>query len=697
MKIWNLVKYSKEVFNNCLDKFNMPVAFAKILAGRPYFSDLILNDGFCKNEFSCFEDFFLLDIDKAAERIEKALKNDEKICIFGDYDADGVTSTAMLYLYLKNRGGTVDYYIPDRNVEGYGLNLEAIKKIKEQGTNLIITVDNGVTALKEIDFANSLSLDVVVTDHHKVPDVLPNALAIVDPHRPDCPSKFKELAGVGVVFSLILFMEKDKESIESSLGKYSLLAMIGTIGDVVPLISFNRSLISFGLKAIKDNPSIGIKALLKKNSKSKYRRLRKNMTAFDVSFNIVPRINAVGRKKKKKKAVDLLVTQDLEKAKELATELDNINKKRKEIVEDVFVCIDPITCVDTEKMYQKILIFYGENWSAGVIGIVAARLLDQYHKPVIVITKMGNIARGSARSVPGFSIYDALLKSCSSYLLRFGGHPLAAGFDIDISNIERLKKDILTYADSEDIPPLSLNLDAEIEAEEITSRFAKYIKKLEPFGKSNEKPLFKIEKVRLKNICVVGEGKHLKINFYSKKGRVFYVLKFFTNTKNFCYKEGDLLDLAVNIEDNIYNGRQEFTTVLIDAKFSNLDENEIFKQRRIYENIMLRKYSLIENFKKEDIIPKREDFVTVYKYLKFMSSKFFDDGAIKGETSVIYYRMGSESISFSKFLLILEIFCELGIIEFFLKADSCSIQLKNTTNKVDLESSKILGGICKEE
>lgn len=690
MKIWNLLKHSKEAFDLFVNKFNLPETFAKILASRPYFSDLILKGNFCKDPFENFEKNLLIDLDKAAARIEAALKNKENICIYGDYDADGVSSTAMLYLYLKERGGDVNYYIPDRNKEGYGLNVEAIKKIRSQGTKLIITVDNGVTALEEIDFARSLPLDVVVTDHHKVPDVLPKAVAIVDPHRKDCPSNFKDLAGVGVVFSLILFMEKGKTSTEDLLKKYSLLAMIGTVGDVVPLVSLNRSLVSFGLKALNCESNIGVGALLKKNSKPKSFSLKKELNSFDVSFKIVPRINAVGRIDDSTKAVDLLVAENAEIAEKLATELDNINKKRREIVEEVFSYIDSVMCTDVNKMCQKILIFYGEDWPAGVIGIVAARLLEIYHKPVIIITKMGNVARGSARSVPGYSIYDALLESCSSYLLRFGGHPLAAGFDIDISNIDRLEKDILNYADESVVPALTLNIDAIVDAQEINFRLAEYLEKLEPFGKNNEKPLLKIENAKLKNITVVGSGKHLKLSFYSKAGKSFYALKFFTDIKNFGFKNGDTLDLAVNIQNSIYNGKAETTIVLVEAKFSDLDEKYILKQRRIYENVMLEKYDAFKNFQKEGIPPKREDFILVYRYLKYFNNTFFPGIAINVEAHILYYRLNNPSISYSNFLLILEIFSELGLVDFSLKADFCYIKISETSSKVDLKSSKLL-------
>lgn len=683
MKKWNLLNYSEDIFKKLTQKLNVSEPLAKIISGRPFIYKLLFSN-IVKDYNSFLSDINLIDIDKATTRIEKAIKYSEKVCIYGDYDADGVTSTAMLYTYLRKRGANVFYYIPDRTNEGYGLNIDAINKIHEKGTKLIVTVDNGISAVNEVDYAKKLNIDVVITDHHKVPEILPKAFAIVDPCRLDCPSKFKALAGVGVVFCLICFMEKGKTSIYDLLKDYSIFALIGTIGDVVALESNNRILVSAGLKNLNENPSIGIKALL-----GTIFVKEKNIKSSGVTFSIVPKINAIGRLENASKAVKLLVNKNEDEAKTLAKELININKKRKEIENEILEEIYSENIFLQPDFYQRILIIYGNDWKPGIIGIIAAKLLEKYHKPVIVISKLNeNVARGSARSVPGFSIYDAIVKN-SDYLLRFGGHPLAAGFDIAPKDVERFKKDILNYANKLEVPPLTLNIDTEIEPEDLTYDLANGISILEPFGKNNEKPVFKISKVKLEKISVIGSGKHLKLYFSSKNSyKNFPVLSFFTNLDDFSYKIGDVLDLAVNIEESEYNGTKGVTTVLIDAKFSDLDQDELIFQKRVYEDLITQNYNTFEFAKKQDIKLSREGFAIVYRFLKM-----FYKGEHRINIAAMYHRLGNKDITFCKFLLILNIFDELKIIDFKLDGDLALINVKENKTKVLLENSKILSRV----
>ena len=683
MKKWNLINYSEDIFRKLTRKLNVSEPLAKVIAGRPFLYELIFSNA-VEDYDSFFNDVDLIDIDKASKRIEKAIKEKEKICIYGDYDADGITSTAMLYLYLKKRGGDVFYYIPDRNKEGYGLNIKAIYEISKRGTKLIVTVDNGVTSVNEVNYATSLKIDTVITDHHKVPDILPSALAVVDPCRVDCPSKFKYFAGVGVVFYLICFMEKGKTSIHDLLKDYSVLALIGTIGDVVPLESKNRTLVTAGLKNLNENPSIGTKALIDILFSKE-----KKIKSFNVAFSIIPKINAIGRLEKADKAVELLVTQDESSAKLLAKELNEINRKRKDIENKILEEINAkIDSLDID-LHQRVLIINGENWKAGVIGIIAAKLLEKYHKPVIVISKLDeNVARGSARSLPGFSVYDAILE-CSEYLLRFGGHPLAAGFDIAPKYIDRFKKDILSYANKIEVPPLTLNIDAQIEPEDLTYDLANGLSILEPFGKNNEQPIFKISNVRLEKISSIGGGKHLKLYFSCKNGcENFSVLNFFTNIEDFSYKVGDILDLAVNIEENEYNGTKGITVILVDIKFSAVDQNGIIFQRRIYEDIMAENCSTHGNTKQKGTKLTREKFARVYRFLKTVCKDKYS-----GDLIVLYYRSGKTDITFYEFLLTLNIFNELKIIDFKLDGDFVFFKIRENKCKVTLEDSKILSRV----
>ena len=323
-----------------------------------------------------------------------------------------------------------------------------------------------------------------------------------------------------------------------------------------------------------------------------------------------------------------------------------------------------------------------------MIGIIASRLLEKYQKPVIVITSFGEIARGSARSVPGFSIYDVINTCCSDYLLRFGGHPMAAGFDVNLSDIHRLKSDIFDYLEEKEVPSLALNLDAEISSVELTYELANFVSQLEPFGKNNEKPIFKISNVTLESMIPLKGGKHIKLIFIDPDKNRFSVLKFFESAHNFQYRIGDILDLAINIETNTYNGKNGVTSILVEAKFSDLDEQSIVNQRRTFENLISRRYTIFKE-KDNDILPERKDFALVYRYIKSYRSE-----KIKGNINIFYYRLGQKTMSFKKFLLIMFTFCETGIIDFTLSGDFFCMNMKEVKQKVNLKESCTLSKIC---
>lgn len=681
MRLWNLLKDSVDIVSELKHRFNVPDVFAKVLSHRGYFVETLVEEKFGVDDFSFFSNIDFFDVTKAAMRVERAIESKEKICVYGDYDADGVSSTAMLVLYLRERGGDVVYYIPDRNKEGYGINVKALKGIRDRGVKLIITVDNGVTAVKEVSFAAKLGLDVIVTDHHQVPDVIPKAVAVVDPHRKECNSSFKDMAGVGVVFCFICFLEGGRTSVEELLKKYSVLAMIGTLGDVVPLVSQNRILVKCGLKNLEDTEYLGVKKLLENRFNAP--------SAFGVTYGIVPKINAAGRVDDASKSVELLIARDERVASGLARSLDDINKKRRKVEQDIFACIDPLLSIDTELACQKIIIVDGYDWAPGVIGIVAARLLEKYHKPVVVITKLGEVARGSARSVPGFSIYDVLNTCCSKYLLRFGGHHMAAGFDIYVADIQRLKTDIFDYVEKVEVPAFALNIDAEVCSSDLTYELAEYVSQLEPFGKCNEKPLFRIKNVALESIVSLKNDKHLKLFFSDVHNNRFTVFQFFKSKNDFLYRVGDVLDLVVSIETNVYNGTRGVTVVLVEVKFSDLDEDLIIKQRRAFEKLMTRGRNVVGQSETNCTLPERNDFALVYRYIKSYKAE-----KINGDISVFYYRLGQQLMPFGRFLLILYVFCETGLIDFTLAGDAFFINVRNVNQKVNLEKSPTLSKIC---
>ncbi|MBR1778895.1 MAG: single-stranded-DNA-specific exonuclease RecJ, partial [Clostridia bacterium] len=431
LKIWKVKELDKENALNIAQMFNIP-AFVAMLLDIYNVDDV---EDYIGLNFEKILDFDFVDIKKAVQRIKVAIDQGEQICICGDYDADGVTSVALLYLYLCSLGANVSYHIPVRNRDGYGLNIQTIDFLSSKGIELIITVDNGVTAVEEIKYAKELGIDTVVTDHHKLPVVLPEAVAIVDLQR-EGDGKFKELAGVGVVFKLIMALEGEDLDLEFLFENYADLVLIGTIADIVPLVDENRLFSKIGLSYINKTDKIGIISLLKTAG-----LLKSTLNSTDIAFGLVPRINAAGRLSTTEKVVELLTTDDEARALEIAQMLENENIQRKNLEQKALMQIEALLRKEPERLCEDLLIVNGEDWHPGVIGIVASKLLEKYGKPTIVITKTGNIARGSARSIEGFSIYDAI-NSCSEYLLKFGGHTMAAGFDIKTEDIARLKEDI---------------------------------------------------------------------------------------------------------------------------------------------------------------------------------------------------------------------------------------------------------------
>jgi len=453
-----------------------------------------------------YDPLLFQDMDKSVERIYQAIIQNEKILIYGDYDADGVTSTALLFLVLRKLEANVDYYIPNRFLEGYGLNREAIEWAKKNNFQLIITVDTGISAVEEINFANSLNIDVIITDHHEPPTILPKALAIINPKLPNCTYPFRHLAGVGVTWKLA----------HSLLGRlpleYLSLVIIGTIADIVPLTGENRVIVKNGLTNFRDNLAeqfAGIKALLESAGINE-----KEITTNTISFLIAPRINAGGRLDTANLAVKLLLSKSLTEANHLARELEELNHERQRIVDEIFN--EVIEKITEDDLNSPVLIIAGENWNTGVIGIVASRVLERFYLPVIILSidPATNMAKGSARSIESFNIYEAL-NSTRDLLDHFGGHKAACGLTIKTDNILELKERLKTYAENnltpDDYIPI-IRIDAKATLREVNIDNIKELQQLAPFGIGNSKPKILIENVSVTNIYHIGKNKeHLKL------------------------------------------------------------------------------------------------------------------------------------------------------------------------------------------
>ena len=453
MKLWNIAELDRQEANAIQNEYGLPAIIAMLLQTRGIKTREEIED-FLNNESEIASPFEIKDMDKAADRVQRAIESGEMICVYGDYDADGVTSTALLYSYLETVGANVIYYIPSRESEGYGMNIGAVDTLAEKGVELIITVDNGIAANKEIAHAKALGIDTVVTDHHMPIDELPDACAVVDLHRPDCPSKFKQLSGVGVAFKLIMALEGEFCDVDMLLDNYADLLSIGTIGDIVELKGENRVFVKRGLQSIINSDRPGIAALIENSGLT-----GKPLTAGKVSFTLVPRINAVGRLGLSGKSVELLLTEDYEEAQQIAQAMGDDNAERRQIETEILQKIDIEIQQNPSLVLDKIIVIDGENWHQGVIGIVASRVKEAYGKPAIIISRDGDNAKASGRSVEGFALCDAVAE-CSDLLTHFGGHPMAVGLSLASENIELFRKRINEYANSNGSMPFdALKID----------------------------------------------------------------------------------------------------------------------------------------------------------------------------------------------------------------------------------------------
>lgn len=675
MKYWKPEQLNKEQVKDIISEFGIPSIVAMLLSIRGINKYEDINSFLYENE-ELDDPFLLIDMDKATERIFKALQNNERICVYGDYDADGVTSTALLYDYLNSLGANVTYYIPSRESEGYGMNNNAVDKIYADKVKLIITVDNGVSAIEQIDYASSLGIDTVVTDHHTPPATLPNAVAVVNPHREDCMSEFKHLSGVGVVFKLIMALEDEHLDIASLLEKYSDITSLGTIGDIVSLTGENRIIVKNGLKNIKALNRIGINALLdsagiKGNNK---------LTAGKVSFTLIPRINACGRLALSEKSVELLLTKDEIIATEIAAQLSEDNKNRQEIEKSILEEVLDYIEENPHLKYKRIMVISGNGWHQGVIGIVASRVKDIYGKPVIIITTDGDSAKGSGRSIEGFSLIDAIT-SCKDLLTHFGGHPMAVGLSINSSDIEEFSIRINQYAKQiGDMPLQTLKIDCKLNPKFLNTELAKSVAMLEPFGAGNPTPVFGLYNMCLKAVTPVGGGNHLRLTI-QRSDTTLNAMLFFTTAKQFPYQVGEILDLAVTVDVSEYNNKQSLSVIIKEIKADNADTQLMLKHKLLYERLM--DLDVLTPEEAKVLLPSREDFALVFKFLR-------REKVWQYPTDIICTRLNNGRINYGRLQVILTAMHQLALIDYSQNRGKTNITLLPTQGKADLNSAKIM-------
>ena len=665
-----------------LDK-ERAAAFAQTY-GVPFFLAMLMNirgldDAAHLREFlgegePLSDPFLLKDMDKAAARITRAVDNMEKIAVYGDYDADGVTSTAMLYSYLETRGADVIFYIPQREGEGYGMNMGAVEYLKEQGVSLIVTVDNGISSVQEVARANELGIDVVVTDHHRPQAILPDAVAVVDAYRPDDTSPYKHFSGVGIAFKLLMALEDGAGDVEDLLEAYSDLAAIGTIGDIVPLTGENRTLIRAGLERLSQSDRPGVQALLENAGIA-----GKALTSTNVAFTLVPRINATGRMGAPERAVGLLISGYEEEAEVLSEEICADNEERRrveaEIAEAAFADIEA-----KGYMKDRVVVVDGENWHHGVIGIVASRVTERCGKPCMIISRGETEAKGSGRSIEGFSLFEAIC-ACGDLLIKFGGHPMAAGITLKPENIEAFRKRINRYAAEHfpQMPTQTVTLDCKLNPAALSVSMAQSLTQLEPFGNGNPQPVFGLFNMELSNVTPVGGGGHLRLTL-EKNGAVITAMRFNTKPEELPYHIGDKIDLAVQLEAREFRGQPSLTVIVRDMKFAAFNTEKNIASLASFEKWQRGEVLSAED--KNRLYPDRACLAAIYRALRTVNGKETDQ--------VRFVSQFGKDMTLGLFKTALLVFEERGLVHSEIADDTFTATLIETSGKTDITRSPVL-------
>lgn len=613
------------------------------------------------------------DMERAAQVVREALDEGLRITVYGDYDCDGVTSTVMLYSYLEAQGAQVDFYIPDRS-EGYGMNIPALKKLLDGGTELIITVDNGISAREEAEYIRSRGAKLVITDHHQPPQELPVCEACVDPHRADDLSPFKDLCGAGVVLKLLCVLEDEEFVME----QYADLAAVGTIGDVMPLRGENRYIVQRGLESIQTAQNLGLSRLIRAAGYSP-----ENMTAGTLSYYICPRINAAGRiaagagRSGAAKAARLLLADTPESASRLSDEIIMLNDQRRETEAQINADIERQLAADPSLLWQRVLVISGSGWNHGVAGIACARLMERYGKPVFVICEEDGEGRGSARSIEGFSVHKAL-SACADLLTKFGGHPKAGGFSLPAENIEAFRRRLLDYARDNyaRMPDAEIRADMETSCAALTLENVSALNQLEPFGEGNRQPLFLLKDCTVRAVRALKGGKYTSFDVESG-GKTLKALTFKIPFARFFAGVGSRVDIIACAEVNEYNGARSVNLKVQELRPSGFAEDRFFAASHVYEQ--LRRGESCDPRLAPRVVPQdRAALMSIYDAVKKTG------GQMSAEEMCVY----GCGINYCMLRITLDAFAEAGMIE--LDPDAQGARIIPVKQKTDLFAQGLL-------
>lgn len=663
IKKWRVAEYDKALAKELALECDVDPIIALIASARGYTDPMDLEQ-FLSNDPQFCDPSQMADIKIAADVVNAFIEDGEKIAIFGDYDCDGVTATSLLLTYLRKRGAECVYYIPDRFEEGYGMNCDAVRYLHGEGVKLIITVDNGIVSFEEIDLANSLGMTVVVTDHHLPDAALPNAAAVVNPHRSDCQFAFKEICGAQVAFALMCVME-NKEP-EEMIYEYADLLSLAVISDVMPLTCENRSVVKIGVEKIKNDPRVGIAAILSVAGID-----RATVDATKVTYGITPRINAAGRIGSAKDAVELLCSDNMMTALNLANEIDERNSQRQNLEKKILE--EAVTIIESENLKNdRIIVICGNNWHHGVLGIAASRLTEKYGAPCILLSADGDIACGSGRSIGEFSLYDAI-DSCRDLMIKFGGHTKAAGVTLKACDVPELRRRINEYARNSEFAIGEIVIDCKLRPAAMNLDLAFTLKQLAPFGEGNRVPLFGIFGVKLEKITPIGNNKHLRLLF-SKENSFFQCLLFGTTPEAFPYEIGDVLDVAVNVDSNCYKGEYSVSIMLKAIRMHGMESDDLFKGIFAFKD-----FSAGFEADYNVLLPTREEVGQIYKFIC--------------EKPLMYERLVSifsSDVGYAKTQIAVKVLTELELITLQNNGRIISCPNANKTNLLNSKTFKFL-------
>lgn len=575
-KKWEFYEENSEEIIDIAKKHNISELLTKILVNRGITDDKEIDTFLNPTRNDFYDPYLMPDMDKAVERIIKAINNQEKVMIYGDYDVDGITSITVLKKFLEERRLKTGHYIPNRLEEGYGLNENAIRLIAEQKYTLMITVDCGISGIEEVELANQLGIETIITDHHEQSESLPNAYAIINAKRKDSQYPFRGLAGCGAVFKLIQAISLRLGLEEKEFLKYLDIVCVGTISDIVPLVDENRVIAKLGLKLVAQTRNIGLRELI---LQSGYKKIDSNT----ISFGVAPRINACGRMGYQEEALDLFLTNNIEEARKITARLNSYNLERQTKEKDIFEqAIKELEKEDIEKL--NTIVLSGDNWHHGVIGIVASKLTEKFYKPTILICFEDNIGKGSGRSLPGFDLHEALVET-SAYLEKYGGHEMAVGLSLKKEKYNDFKLAFEEIAKSKNIQQIIpvIKIDSIITAKDVNKKTIQDLEMLEPFGEKNKNPIFVYKNLKIDSIRALSEGKHLKLTL-KDDNLLINAIGFNLGYLSEEYLIGDKIDIAGNLEINKYGRRRDNPNKYKRCYEINIEKGNLYAKQRKCNN-----------------------------------------------------------------------------------------------------------------